>query len=205
MIILIPVFLPVSLMIMGIHLELLRPGAGSTLLFGLVLMFLLGGYLIVRWRKLLPRYEQTVMLEDDYIEIVKTQRRIPWSDIRWYREDTNSPIVDAFVLGVKGRWLPLSWKVIKSGRSTAAERAGWEALRDAVLERIKDQKTGAGNYYDTPTWRILAILLLLSNPILWVSLYARGTPFDSGLISSLLIWFGVSISMVGTVWYNRRL
>lgn len=205
LIILTPIFLPAGLMVLGIRLKLLTPGAGSTLLLGLGLMFLLGGYLLVRWRQLLPRYERTVVLGEAYIEIVEKRERIPWSDIRWYREDTNSPIVDAFVLGVKGRRLPLSWKVIKSGRSAAAERAGWEALRDAVLEQIRNKEIGAGNYYDTPTWRILAILLLLSNPMLWVSLYARGLPFDARLGSALLIWFGITSSMAGTVWYNRRL
>ncbi len=74
-----------------------------------------------------------------------------------------------------------------------------------VLERVKNKEIGAGNYYDTPTWRILSILLLLSNPILWVSLYAEGLPFDARLVSALLIWFGITSSMAGTVWYNRRL
>lgn len=140
----------------------------------------------------LTSYTASVTVDEQGVQV--NDHVYPWSELVWYRLDTNSALVTNLVLRFreKGR------VNLMVANATSTEQKALEQVCALVVDRAQQLQLPAFQYYDTAAWQVAGWVSLLSIPCLWLVLPWLGFELR-GIAGPLTIWSGTALAFFALV------
>ncbi|MCF6352089.1 MAG: hypothetical protein L3J06_03670 [Cyclobacteriaceae bacterium] len=162
--------------------------------------FFIGGFLLlfmIYGHVLMIKYWSNVSFFDTHFEVGGVKYN--WNDVEWFANNRGSKFSLGLVIGLKGGSKEIRIFVAsKSGKNLDECVDMMEAFKNIIHQKSIQTR----NYYNTPKWRLLARLLILSN-LLPLTMLLFGNVETGIMVLVTFSWIFISLIAPMIIYANQ--